>query len=71
MPVPMMNILNGGEHADNNVDIQEFMVQPVSAMSFSEALQVGAEIFHALKKVLGAKGLNTAFSEESGFAPNL
>ena len=58
MPVPMMNIINGGEHADNNVDIQEFMVQPVSANSFAEALQVGAEIFHALKKVLSAKGLN-------------
>jgi enolase len=71
MPVPMMNILNGGEHADNNVDIQEFMVQPVSAKSFSEALQVGAEIFHALKKVLGAKGLNTAVGDEGGFAPNL
>jgi enolase len=67
----MMNILNGGEHADNNVDIQEFMVQPVSAKSFSEALQVGAEIFHALKKVLGAKGLNTAVGDEGGFAPNL
>ena len=71
MPVPMMNILNGGEHADNNVDIQEFMVQPVSAKSFSQALQVGAEIFHALKKVLGAKGLNTAVGDEGGFAPNL
>ena len=71
MPVPMMNIINGGEHADNNVDIQEFMVQPVSAKSFSEALQVGAEIFHALKKVLGAKGLNTAVGDEGGFAPNL
>ena len=71
MPVPMMNILNGGEHADNNVDIQEFMVQPVSANSFSEALQMGAEIFHALKKVLGSKGLNTAVGDEGGFAPNL
>lgn len=71
MPVPMMNILNGGEHADNNVDIQEFMVQPVAAKSFSEALQVGAEIFHALKKVLTAKGLNTAVGDEGGFAPNL
>ncbi|MDP6197686.1 MAG: phosphopyruvate hydratase [Porticoccaceae bacterium] len=71
MPVPMMNILNGGEHADNNVDIQEFMVQPVSAKSFAEALQVGAEIFHALKKVLSAKGLNTAVGDEGGFAPNL
>ncbi len=71
MPVPMMNILNGGEHADNNVDIQEFMVQPVSAKSFTEALQVGAEIFHALKKALSAKGLNTAVGDEGGFAPNL
>ena len=71
MPVPMMNILNGGEHADNNVDIQEFMVQPVSAESFSEALRVGAEIFHSLKKVLKAQGLNTAVGDEGGFAPNL
>ena len=71
MPVPMMNILNGGEHADNNVDIQEFMVQPVAATTFAEALQVGAEIFHALKKVLSAKGLNTAVGDEGGFAPNL
>lgn len=71
MPVPMMNIINGGEHADNNVDIQEFMVQPVAAKSFTEALQVGAEIFHQLKKVLSAKGLNTAVGDEGGFAPNL
>ncbi|MYM65069.1 phosphopyruvate hydratase [Pseudomaricurvus sp. HS19] len=71
MPVPMMNIINGGEHADNNVDIQEFMVQPVAAKSFTEALQVGAEIFHALKKVLSSKGLNTAVGDEGGFAPNL
>ncbi|WP_020408268.1 phosphopyruvate hydratase [Hahella ganghwensis] len=71
MPVPMMNILNGGEHADNNVDIQEFMVQPVSATSFREALRMGAEIFHALKKVLQEKGLNTAVGDEGGFAPNL
>lgn len=71
MPVPMMNILNGGEHADNNVDIQEFMVQPVSAPTFAEALRAGAEIFHALKKVLKAKGLNTAVGDEGGFAPNL
>ena len=71
MPVPMMNIINGGEHADNNVDIQEFMVQPVGAKSFSQALRVGAEIFHALKKVLGNKGLNTAVGDEGGFAPNL
>ncbi|MCY7296001.1 phosphopyruvate hydratase [Alteromonas sp. a30] len=71
MPVPMMNILNGGEHADNNVDIQEFMVQPVGASSFKEALRMGAEIFHNLKKVLNAKGLNTAVGDEGGFAPNL
>ena len=71
MPVPMMNIINGGEHADNNVDIQEFMVQPVSATSFAEALRCGAEIFHALKAVLKAKGLNTAVGDEGGFAPNL
>lgn len=71
MPVPMMNILNGGEHADNNVDIQEFMVQPVSVTSFAEALRVGAEIFHGLKKVLKAQGLNTAVGDEGGFAPNL
>ncbi|WP_101757478.1 phosphopyruvate hydratase [Oceanicoccus sp. KOV_DT_Chl] len=71
MPVPMMNIINGGEHADNNVDIQEFMVQPVGAKSFTEALRMGAEIFHALKKVLKDKGLNTAVGDEGGFAPNL
>jgi len=71
MPVPMMNIINGGEHADNNVDIQEFMVQPVGAPSFKEALRMGAEIFHSLKKVLSAKGLNTAVGDEGGFAPNL
>ena len=71
MPVPMMNIINGGEHADNNVDIQEFMVQPVGAKTFAEALQAGAEIFHSLKKVLSAKGLNTAVGDEGGFAPDL
>jgi enolase len=71
MPVPMMNIINGGEHADNNVDIQEFMVQPVGAKSFSEALRMGAEIFHSLKKVLSEKGLSTAVGDEGGFAPNL
>ncbi|MFG6667273.1 phosphopyruvate hydratase [Halomonas sp. HNIBRBA4712] len=71
MPVPMMNILNGGEHADNNVDIQEFMVQPVGAANFREGLRVGAEIFHALKKVLSAKGLSTSVGDEGGFAPNL
>ncbi len=71
MPVPMMNILNGGEHADNNVDIQEFMVQPVGAPTFAEGLRAGAEIFHQLKKVLSARGLNTAVGDEGGFAPNL
>lgn len=71
MPVPMMNILNGGEHADNNVDIQEFMVQPVGVSSFAEALRCGAEIFHSLKKVLSERGLNTAVGDEGGFAPNL
>ncbi len=71
MPVPMMNILNGGEHADNNVDIQEFMIQPVSAPTFSEALRMGAEIFHSLKGVLNSKGLSTAVGDEGGFAPNL
>ncbi|MGB5324511.1 MAG: phosphopyruvate hydratase [Pseudomonadales bacterium] len=71
MPVPMMNIVNGGEHADNNVDIQEFMVQPVGAPTFAEALRCGAEIFHALKKVLSKRGLNTAVGDEGGFAPDL
>lgn len=71
MPVPMMNILNGGEHADNNVDIQEFMIQPVSAPSFAEALRIGAEIFHSLKKELSQRGLATAVGDEGGFAPNL
>ncbi len=71
MPVPMMNILNGGEHADNNVDIQEFMVQPVAAPTFAEALRAGAEIFHNLKKVLSGRGLSTAVGDEGGFAPNL
>lgn len=71
MPLPMMNILNGGEHADNNVDIQEFMVQPVGAKSFREGLRMGAEIFHALKAVLSARGLSTAVGDEGGFAPNL
>ncbi|MGP4078818.1 phosphopyruvate hydratase [Pseudalkalibacillus sp. R45] len=71
LPTPMMNILNGGEHADNNVDIQEFMIMPVGAESFREALRVGAEIFHTLKKVLKEKGLNTAVGDEGGFAPNL
>lgn len=71
MPVPMMNIINGGEHADNNVDIQEFMVMPVGAPTFSEALRMGAEIFHHLRKVLQEKGLNTAVGDEGGFAPDL
>lgn len=71
LPVPMMNILNGGEHADNNVDIQEFMVMPVGAKSFTEALQMGSEIFHSLRSVLQASGHNTAVGDEGGFAPNL
>jgi len=71
LPVPMMNIINGGEHADNNVDIQEFMILPVGVASFSEALRCGAEIFHTLKSVLNAKGLNTAVGDEGGFAPDL
>lgn len=71
LPVPMMNILNGGKHADNNVDIQEFMIMPVGAKSFAEGLRVGVEIFHNLKAVLKGKGLNTAVGDEGGFAPNL
>ena len=71
MPVPMMNIINGGEHADNSVDIQEFMILPVGAPSFSEALRYGVEIFHALKKVLNKQGLSTAVGDEGGFAPDL
>lgn len=71
LPVPMMNILNGGKHADNTVDIQEFMIMPVGAKSFREALRMGAEVFHALKKVLGDKGYSTAVGDEGGFAPNL
>jgi enolase len=71
LPVPMMNIINGGAHADNNVDIQEFMVLPVGASSFSEALRAGAEIFHALKSVLKGRGLSTAVGDEGGFAPDL
>lgn len=71
LPVPMMNILNGGEHADNNVDIQEFMVMPVGAESFRHALRMGAEIFHHLKTVLKEKGYNTSVGDEGGFAPNL
>ncbi len=71
MPVPMMNIINGGEHADNNVDIQEFMILPTGAKSMAEAIRYGAEVFHALKKVLSSKGLNTAVGDEGGFAPDL
>ena len=71
LPVPMMNIVNGGEHADNNVDIQEFMIQPTGAPTFKEALRHGAEIFHALKSVLGKQGLSTAVGDEGGFAPDL
>ncbi len=71
LPTPMMNIINGGQHADNNVDIQEFMIMPVGAPSFKEGLRTGAEVFHALKKVLKGKKLNTAVGDEGGFAPNL
>ncbi len=71
LPVPMMNIINGGAHADNSVDIQEFMILPVGAPSFSEALRAGTEVFHALKKVLNSRGLNTAVGDEGGFAPDL
>ncbi|MDT8318496.1 MAG: phosphopyruvate hydratase [bacterium] len=71
LPLPMMNILNGGSHADNNVDIQEFMIMPVGGETFSEALRMGTEVFHNLKKVLSSKGYNTAVGDEGGFAPNL
>ncbi|MEX0770074.1 MAG: phosphopyruvate hydratase [Balneolaceae bacterium] len=71
MPLPMMNIINGGSHADNNVDLQEFMIMPAGASGFSEALRTGSEIFHNLKKVLGSKGYSTAVGDEGGFAPNL
>ena len=71
LPVPMMNIINGGSHADNNIDFQEFMILPVSAGSFKEALRMGAEVFHTLKGVLGSRGLNTAVGDEGGFAPDL
>lgn len=71
LPTPMMNIINGGEHADNNIDFQEFMIMPVKACCFKEALRMGAEVFHSLKKVLKEKGLNTAVGDEGGFAPNL
>ncbi|MET0952252.1 MAG: phosphopyruvate hydratase, partial [Aeromicrobium sp.] len=71
LPVPMMNILNGGSHADSNVDIQEFMIAPIGAPTFSEALQQGAEVYHALKSVLNERGLSTGLGDEGGFAPNL
>ena len=71
IPTPMMNIINGGEHADNNVDFQEFMIMPVGAPTFKEAIRMGAEVFHNLKSVLNAKGMNTAVGDEGGFAPNL
>ncbi len=71
LPIPMMNILNGGRHADNNVDVQEFMILPVGAETFSEALRLGTEVYHSLKKVLHDKGLNTSVGDEGGFAPNL
>ncbi|GAA3200449.1 phosphopyruvate hydratase [Actinocorallia longicatena] len=71
LPVPMMNILNGGAHADSNVDVQEFMIAPIGAASFTEAVRTGAEVYHALKSVLKSKGLNTALGDEGGFAPNL
>lgn len=71
LPVPMMNILNGGSHADSNVDVQEFMIAPIGAESFSEALRWGAEVYHTLKKVLKTKGLSTGLGDEGGFAPNL
>ncbi len=71
LPTPMMNIINGGSHADNNIDFQEFMIMPVGASSFREALRMGAEVFHSLKKVLSSKGFNTAVGDEGGFAPNL
>ncbi len=71
LPVPMMNILNGGKHADNNVDFQEFMIMPINALTFGDALRMGAEIFHTLKSVLHKKGYNTAVGDEGGFAPNL
>src|SRR3954463_12288196 len=71
LPVPMMNILNGGAHADNNVDIQEFMIAPIGATTFSEAVRMGAEVYHALKAVLSGRGLSTTVGDEGGFAPNL
>ncbi|MBT6454129.1 MAG: phosphopyruvate hydratase, partial [Gammaproteobacteria bacterium] len=71
LPVPMMNIINGGAHADNSVDLQEFMILPVGASTFSESLRYGVEVFHSLKSVLSSKGMNTAVGDEGGFAPDL
>ena len=71
MPVPMMNIINGGVHADNNVDFQEFMIMPVGSKNFSDAMRCGAEIFHSLKSILNKKKLNTAVGDEGGYAPDL
>ena len=71
MPIPMMNILNGGSHADNNVDIQEFMIMPIGFKSYSDSLRAGVEIFHSLKKLLKSQGYNTSIGDEGGFAPNL
>ena len=71
LPVPMMNILNGGAHADSNVDVQEFMIAPIGAPTFAEALRTGAEVYHALKSVLKQKGLSTGLGDEGGFAPDL
>ena len=71
LPVPLMNVINGGKHADNTIDFQEFMIVPIGAKSFREALRMGAEVFHSLKKVLHDKGLNTAVGDEGGFAPNI
>src|SRR5205085_7853384 len=71
LPVPMMNVINGGKHADNNVDFQEFMIVPIGAPTFAEALRMGAEVFHSLKKVLHDRHLSTAVGDEGGFAPNL
>ena len=71
LPVPMMNIINGGSHADNSVDLQEFMILPVGAPNFSEALRYGAEVFHTLKSVLSKRGMSTAVGDEGGFAPDL
>ena len=71
LPVPMMNVINGGAHANNNLDLQEFMILPVGAPSFREALRYGAEVFHALKKIIDAKGMPTSVGDEGGFAPNV